>query len=325
MFPRTLMALLLAIPLAAAAASSDGSLAEPPSASQPTSTQALPRRFRIVTYNILGGRGGLEKIAKFLREQDADVICLQEVLRDRVPASGAAGTKPAPSSDQAVRVAEMLGGMQVVSATTLRLPAEQECNVAILSRYPIRESAAYSLEAGGWVYAVRATLSEAGIEAAERPKSAAASQRSEEHDWQVHVFSVHLHSTHRLEIKHIMESSRTRMSQVAGLLGKVQKVSGDVIVAGDFNAAPWMPEYLALTQTLTDLGPKSAKESPTFPASQPAIRIDYVFGRGPFAARTYGPVVVPLSDHLPVIAEIERGLEAKDAIDNRAGQRSETK
>jgi endonuclease/exonuclease/phosphatase family metal-dependent hydrolase len=307
---RAMTALLLAVSISGAATCGGDSSGGSASTAPATSTAAVPRQFKIVTYNILGGRGGLDQLAKFLREQDADVICLQEVVRDRPSTSGPTSGKPQPPSDQAVRLAELLGGLHVVSATTLRLPAEQDCNVAILSRYPVRESAAYSLDKGGYVYAVRATVTEEKSAEGHAPASPPSSRPDRLRSGQLHLLSVHLHSTHSLETKHIMESTRIRMAQVTQLLDTVRQLQGDLIVAGDFNAAPWMPEYMALTKMLTDLGPKGANEAPTFPSSNPSIRIDYVYARGQFIARTYGPVSVLFSDHLPVIAEIDRRRQA---------------
>ena len=319
MLGRLLIALLLAVPTASAPGPGErggvSSTTSPTAAASP-----LPRRLKIVTYNILSCRGGLEQIAKFLREQDADVICLQEVARDAAPASGPAGADPGRRGNQAVRLAEMLGGWHVVSATTLRLPADQDCNVAILSRYPIHDSAAYAVEKRGYVYAVRATLTEEQPARNNAPASAPASQPVEPRPKQLHLFSVHLHSTHRLETKHIMESTRTRLAEVAHLLDTIRELPGDLIVAGDFNATPWMPEYLAMTEVLTDLGSKGADESPTFPTPHPSLRIDYIYGRGPLAAKTYRAVNVPWSDHLPVVAEILRSTGAEDGAGKPTGQ-----
>jgi endonuclease/exonuclease/phosphatase family metal-dependent hydrolase len=246
-----------------------------PSTQPAEDARAASDRLKVVTYNVLKCRRGIEPIIQILREQDADVIFLQEVGR------GGAGSR-----DQAARIAEALGGMHVVSAATLGLPSTQHCDQAILTRLEVSESAAHSLDEGGWAYAVQTRVKAPG-----RP---------------LHLLSVHTRSTFQLEPKHVIESSRTRLAQVTQLLEVIRKLEGDVIVAGDFNAAPWMPEYHGITRLLTDFGLLNQAAKPTYPSRRPVVRIDYVFGRGEFAARSYRVLAGRWSDHRPVVTELER-------------------
>ncbi len=255
-----------------------------PSTQPAADAQTVPDRLKVVTYNVLRCRRGIEQIIQVLREQNADLIFLQEVGR------GGAGSR-----DQAARIAEALGGMHVVSAATLGLPSTQHCDQAILTRLEVSESAAHSLDEGGWVYAVQTRVKAPG-----RP---------------LHLLSVHTRSTSQLEPKHLIESGRTRLAQVTRLLEVIRKLKGDVIVAGDFNAAPWMPEYHGITGQLTDFGLVNQAAQPTYPSRRPVVRIDYVFGKGEFAARSYRVLAGRWSDHRPVVTELERG----------AGQRSKSR
>lgn len=95
------------------------------------------------------------------------------------------------------------------------------------------------------------------------------------------------------------------MAEISALLETIPRLDGDVIVAGDFNAATWMPEYYALTRLLTDFGAVSPDAKLSFPSNKPSVRIDYVFGRGNLAARSYEVIDNRLSDHRPVVAELE--------------------
>jgi endonuclease/exonuclease/phosphatase family metal-dependent hydrolase len=253
---------------------------DPPAASQPSAdTVQLPDRLKVVTFNVQNCSGGADRLIEFLRSQNADLVFLQEVPR---PAGKEPGT--------ADRIAKALGNMYVVSAATLNIPARQACDQAILSRLPLRDGRAHALTRDGWVYAMEAT-----IKGHERP---------------LHLFSVHTHSTFHLKVEHIIQSSTTRMAQVSALLDTVRGLDGEVIVAGDFNAAPWMPEYYGVTRLLTDLGTASQDAKLSFPSHKPSVRIDYVFCRGNLAAGSYEVIDSRLSDHRPVVAELERQTPA---------------
>ena len=255
----------------------DASTGDPAPPAKPSANP--PDRLKILTYNTWGCRNGVEKMIEFLRQQDADVICLQEIHREDVPG---AKTK----SDQAVRIAKALG-LHVVSAATLGVPAEQACDPAILSRFDLTDGAAHALNTGGWCFAVSAQVKAKGR--------------------RLNLVSVHTHSTFSLRPKHLIESTETRMAEIEGIRAIVEKLEGDVIVAGDFNAMPLMPEYLLLTRDLRDYGSASKEDELSFPASKPTVRIDYVFGRGEFAAASYQVMGGRLSDHLPVLAVLQRG------------------
>lgn len=249
--------------------------AEPPAASRPSTDVAqLPDRLKVVTFNLQQCLGGTERIIEFLRAQNADLIFLQEV--------------PATESNQhdtTARIAEALGGLRVVSAATLDIPAKEHCDQAILSRFPLSDGRARTVVQGEWVYAVEATI--------------------QGRDGPLHLFSVHTHSTAELTTENMIRTSAARLAEVSALLDVVGKLAGDLIVAGDFNAAPWMPEYSGITRVLSDFGAVDQDAKLSFPSYKPSVRIDYIFGRGGWSARSYQVLDVRLSDHRAVLAELE--------------------
>lgn len=247
-------------------------------------------RLKVVSYNVHHCRGGIEPIVDFLRGQNADVVFLQEVSRRR-----------AGAEDQAGQIAKALGDWHGVSASTLRLPASQACDEAILSRFELCDPRAHAVGQGEWVYAVAARVKRPGRN--------------------LHLLSVHTRSTSRLKPGHVIASSQARLAQVSHLLEEIRKLEGDVIVAGDFNAAPWMPEYYGITRLLTDFGAACGATQHTFPSGRPMVRIDYVFGRGEFVARAYRVVNCLASDHRPVVVEMER---ARPGERRRPAQRRST-
>jgi len=238
----------------------------------------MPDRLRIVTYNIHGCRSGLDRIADLIRDQAPDIVFLQEATRPEYDPHG---------RDQAAAIADKVGGYHVASAAKLGyLHPPSQGDPAILSRFDLRNARMIHGKDRGRAFGLLATINASG--------------RS------LHLMCVHTHATFKIEFDHILESSKTRMIQVTQLMELVEKLDGDVIMAGDFNAADWMPEYKILTQHWTDFGLISDDAKLSFPSHQPQVRIDYVFGRGAFEARSYEVLNVRLSDHRPVLAVIER-------------------
>lgn len=249
---------------------------------RPTSQPAAPDRLRVVTYNIFQGKRGIEPIAKFLREQQPDIVFLQEVCR---PACDRRGI------DQAAYLARRLGEMHVVSATALGMPNKSTRDPATLSRFSVRDGRLIRGKNGGRVFGVLATLDTSG-----RP---------------LHLLSVHTTSTNRLTLEHTLKSSKIRMAQITDLLALVRDLEGDVIIAGDFNAADWMPEYHAISRQWTDFGLVTQAPKLSYPSHSPRLRIDYVFGRGEFKAVSYRTANSLASDHRPVVAELQRRKTSK--------------
>ncbi len=242
-----------------------------------SSKPRIPDRLKLVSWNIEYATAGLDPIADFLRSQAADVICLQEISR---PGSTRGG-----GEDQARRIADRLGRWNHASGATLHIPQQQDCDLAILSKWPVRSATALAVTPGDRVYAIHASLGDG-------PDT-------------VHVVSVHTHATFRLSPAHVVESVRKRRQQVDQLLERVGGLAGRVLVAGDFNAPSVTPEYAALAARLTDLSSSVDGDQRTFPASRPILRLDYAFGRG-WRPVTYQVVDTELSDHRPLVVEVMR-------------------
>jgi endonuclease/exonuclease/phosphatase family metal-dependent hydrolase len=230
------------------------------------------KQFKLVTFNIHGAYSDLAKVGDFLLGCRADVICLQEVER------------AAPNSDQINTLAETTGLFHVASASTLGVPANQDCDVAILSRFPLSNPRAHALDPGGRIYAVSAELVSEDV----RPV----------------VYSVHLHATFQSNFKHLVESSTARTKQTMALLSMIRESRCEAIVAGDFNTPPVLAGYTDITREWSDLGKALGKGSETFPANKPFVRIDYVFAKGSYEARTYDTIPCSVSDHLPILATL---------------------
>ncbi len=242
------------------------------------SSKAVPpprsaKQFKLVTFNIHGADADLAKVGTFLQDCRADVICLQEV------------TRATPRSDQVNSLAQATGLFHVASASTLGIPANQDCDVAILSRFPLSNLRAHALDTGGRIYAVSAELVAEDV----RPL----------------VYSVHLHATFRPNVKHLVESSATRTKETRALLSTIREARRETLVAGDFNTPPLLAGYKEMSREWNDLGKALGKGLETFPADKPFMRLDYVFAKGSYEARAYDTMPCSVSDHLPIFAVLQ--------------------
>ena len=88
------------------------------------------------------------------------------------------------------------------------------------------------------------------------------------------------------------------------ILAEKEKISGPVVLTGDFNLLPDNPYALQLKAAFDDTEDYMEGSVLTFPSHAPRIKIDYIFTSGLKIEKAY---VVPgvISDHLPIVAELE--------------------
>ena len=246
-------------------------------------------RLRVVTYNIHRGRGldGRVKpgrIVEVLKEIDADVIALQEVVCGAGSAS--------PEGDQGRFIAEELG-LHFQLGENRKLKGAAYGNVA-LSRFPLRVVTNHDLSVEGYerrgALHTDVLLSEADV---------------------VHVFNVHL-GTAFLERRH---QARRLSGRSTGVLHN-EELKGPKIVLGDFNE--WTPglatRLLGSHLKSVDIR-KHIGRAKTYPAFMPVMHLDHIYYDGPLELRglrlhrTRKAIVA--SDHLPLVADFEHvGLAA---------------
>lgn len=254
----------------------------------------LPRAnsdLRVLVFNIHAGKDtagadNLEGVAELVRSTAADLVLLQEVDR---------GTKRSGGVDQLQRLTDLLntgGGTAYTPAFGKSLDYDGgEYGIATLVRGTIARSTTEALpvqppqERSGRSYEPRAALV---LEA-----SAALSP--------LVVINTHLDAS---------RDERYRLQESAHILTIATRSAGDapVMAGGDFNAEPGSRAY----QQLVFGGLRDAwlacgsGEGFTFPAHQPAKRIDYLFlGQG---LRCTGARVLDsrVSDHRPLLVTVTR-------------------
>ncbi|HEX8457004.1 MAG TPA: endonuclease/exonuclease/phosphatase family protein [Pyrinomonadaceae bacterium] len=240
---------------------------------------------RIVTYNVHKCRGldrrvRPARIAAVLRELEADIIALQEVLS----VGGAAR-----EMDQARFIAEELGYDYCIGENR-RLAGGAYGNV-ILSRLPWRHVHNYDIT---WRGRERRGCLRVDIET-----SAGSSGREQ----LLHLFNVHL-GTAYIERRH-------QARQLVGerILGNAE-LTGARIVLGDFNewtkglATRLLTEQLQSADVRTHL--RSAR---TYPGPLPLVHLDHIYFDPALELRQLtlhkSLTALVASDHLPLVADFD--------------------
>jgi endonuclease/exonuclease/phosphatase family metal-dependent hydrolase len=233
---------------------------------------------RVATYNIHKCRGmdrrvRPDRIVSVLREFDADIIALQEV----VSLSGGS-----PEEDQARFVAEELG-LHFSFGENRRHKGGRYGNV-LLTRLPIESQWNYDISAGG-----------------REPRGCLRTDIRVDGKT-VHVFNVHFGTRffeQRRQVRKLIEDEIVTHSNL----------QGPRIVLGDFNE--WLRG--SVTSTMTAHLEKAnvrrnLRRSRTFPGRFPIFRLDHIYiERSLRLRRLYrhkSRTALVASDHLPLVADL---------------------
>ena len=235
------------------------------------------RGFRIATYNIHKGRGmdgrvRIERILRVLREVEADIVALQEVMNHE---------QRTPAEHQARYLADQLGYFYSVGETRKHRSAAYG-NVT-LSRWKFEAVSHIDLSiAGREPRAALRTDIRAGTEI-------------------LHVFNVHLGTAVR--------ERRAQARLIDRHLLKALDVPGQRIVMGDFN--DWnhglVSKTLASEFHLTDLA-EHLPRTRGYPALLPLVHLDHIYLDHRLQiekARFHrNRLSLLASDHLPLVADV---------------------
>lgn len=240
-------------------------------------THAAPTPLRIVTYNIhrsigMDRRRRPDRIALVLRDVNADIICLQEVV-----GAGPRGVSQIEEIGAAL-------GMGSVMAAARKLRGHQFGN-AILSRFPIVHHAEHDLS---WKTCEERCLQRADIDVSGHT---------------LHVYNVHL-GTAILERRYQAERLATIVSD--------KHIGGAKIVLGDFNEwmRGATTHLLSVRLKSVDLT-NYLRRRRTYPGLFPILHLDHIYYAGRMEIvgielpRTRRALVA--SDHLPLVADVQIG------------------
>jgi endonuclease/exonuclease/phosphatase family metal-dependent hydrolase len=237
----------------------------------------MSHRFRVVTYNVHKCRGldrriVPERIARVLRETEADVVALQEVVN--VPGAN-------PERDQARYLASQLSYHFVIGPT--RLLHGGPYGNALLSRFPIRSTGNYNLSVPGREPrgCMRADLWIEG-----RP---------------LHLFNVHLGTS-------VFERQRQAHKLLAPEVLHPLPREGPRLVVGDFNE--WMrglvTRMLCSEMKSADIR-VHLRRSRTYPGLLPLLHLDHIYYDPALELERVtlhrSRTALVASDHLPISAD----------------------
>lgn len=233
---------------------------------------------RIATYNIhrcrgLDRRTDPARIARVIKDIDADIIAMQEVI----------GAGPAGTVDQAQEIGA-LTGMGWVMAPARELRGHIFGNV-VMSRFPLRSHAQRDLT---WRVCEHRNVQRVDIDFDGRI---------------LHLFNVHLGTA-------LMER-RYQAGQLAAYVHH-KRAPGPKVVVGDFNEWSRGLATRLLSQKLKalDLYPHLKKRR-TYPGVFPLLHLDHIYYAGRMdivgieLPRTRLSLVA--SDHLPLVADVRVG------------------
>ena len=239
-------------------------------------------QIKTMTFNIHHGRGidgklNLRRIAKVIKESEADLISLNEVDRYFSKRSG--------YIDQVTWLAEYLK-MNPAFGATLTIKSKgnamyRQYGNALLSRYPIVFEKNHPFAVNRRHFEGRALL-EIGIQI---------------HDQRVKVYNTHL-SLNPL----------SRKSQIDFIINKILNEDQPAMILGDFNMKPGSRTWKKLTEHLKDVC-HAVGNIPyyTFPSFRPALQLDYIFVSRHIHITSAEVIKTfpAVSDHLPLQAALK--------------------
>ena len=244
-------------------------------------SEPKPRRHvdvRIATYNIHRCRGMDRRtipgrIAEVVRDMEADVVALQEVIGD-----GPSGVDQAEEIGAAV-------GMGWVMHSVRHLRGHKFGNV-VLSRFPIVHHGHYELT---W-----RTCEERACQRADLDIGDGA---------QLHVYNVHLGTA-------VLER-RYQAGRLAAFVHD-HRVTGPKVILGDFNEWMKGLATKTLSSLFNSINiAEHLKRRRTYPGLFPVLHLDHIYYEGDVSVRRLELVrtrkALMASDHLPLVADFRIG------------------
>lgn len=276
----------------------------------PVKGGACSHQLRVMTYNIHGAVGmdgelSPDRIARVISQARADVVCLQEVDRNRPRSQGI---------DQLKRVADILE-MHWYFVSAWENGPEAFGN-GILSRFPLREQRAELLKRQKESRSGRAALWMEGLwtwestHRSERLNSEPGLMEVSPTSQSPGVEKVQFINTH---LSIYPQEQRQQASELVAEWLEPAKSQGQVVLCGDFNASPQSTTWKILSESLTDVAHSDplSRRQPTYFSPYPMLRVDHIFMSNGLQAASQvirSRLARVASDHLPVIADLRPKL-----------------
>ncbi|MCW3092680.1 MAG: endonuclease/exonuclease/phosphatase family protein [Ferruginibacter sp.] len=275
-----------------------------------TFTLSKPKEtLRVLTWNVSSwGETNKSPVNKFenpvlmidlIRKQQADVICLQECW----------DKKNQRSKYGKLQELKDMGYCYSYFVKTVKENVNYKSGVAILSKYPITDTAKFSY--GKDDFAEHLIYADVQF-----------------NQQKIRVFTTHLQSVRFDEAEYTalrkikrtdetgLKDSRTivrklrdayefRATEAELVQQKLKESPYPVIICGDFNDVPNSYTYFTIKGDLQDAFLKKGTGlGRTFQYLSPTLRIDYILVDKNYKVKQYNRIKVPYSDHYPVIADL---------------------
>ena len=227
---------------------------------------------RVLTYNVQSGLGvdsvrDIRRAGQLVADNQADLAGLQEVE---------VGSPRTRFENQPVKLAEASGMHKVFAHGFQRGP--WRFGNAVLSKYPIKSAERHELPSAGEQRSLLASVIDPGSLAGQG-------------------ICIHLLCTH------LGLNRDERVDQVKEICRLVRNLDGPVVLLGDFNDFPDSPPIQELLSG-TDLVDVTTADA-TFQAPEPTAKIDFIFARGLAPTGPSRVIRSMVSDHLPVVVDLE--------------------
>jgi len=252
---------------------------------------------RIATFNVLNGRAPREstvnvtRYADAIASLDADVLALQEVDRDQPRSRGADLTALAADAMGAVdhRFEPVLRGLPGawVPATAEERPGGPAYGIALLSRYPVLRWEAFRLPRLKARSPFLLKDPRRLVWVREEPRAALLAELDTPLG-RVRVLTTHLSFL-----------PWCNGHQLRALGRRIGQSEVPTVLAGDFNLGP--------RRAARATGMRPAASGLTFPTENPSVQLDHILVAGELNALSGGPVPLPVSDHLVLVADLRHG------------------
>lgn len=262
---------LVAVGVSVVVLGTGAAVAAPAAPGGPASPVDLDQ-LRVAAFNVhsgygMDGRFDPDAVAAVLRDEDVDVVVLNEVDRGWLMEGG---------HDLLALLAARLDLPEVVFAPA----ADEVWGNAVLSRAPLRDVRVERLPRNGSPMS-RSMVSVVVDVAPDRA---------------VGIVGTHLH--------HVTDEPAVRLTQARAVAAEVSRLTSrglPVALLGDLNAAATAPELEPLA-FLVDAVPG---DEPTYPADVPEVRLDHVLVTEGLGTSSPSIPATTASDHRPVVVTLE--------------------
>jgi endonuclease/exonuclease/phosphatase family metal-dependent hydrolase len=264
--------------------------------------------FKIMTYNVhsLYGihnrkidQGAKSKVTEFLREQQPDILCIQEFY-----------VRSEDSSKVLERFTRDIGSSYYSYKNYFDMKDRKRINaLAIFSKFPISGSG-YIRAKNRYVFCIYADILVGDIKLRVYDLHLESIRfGNEDYSFYAHLTDNESENTNlgtgsRKILSKLKKAFAMRAEQVDILRREMDKSPFPLIVCGDFNDSPTSYTYHMLSGNLTDSYKKAGSGlfGNTFAGNLPSYRIDYLLSDKQLDVFNYERLKVGLSDHYPVSA-----------------------